>query len=107
MASVFISTIQDDYIMAQIFLGKNEFSQQMGASGLVTIPDHKSESLPLFFTEDNWTYESKAYESCDLRPVLADGTLGKSVKVSGPLWIYEGRDVEVKRHVAYEVKIKS
>lgn len=93
--------------MAQIFLGKKEFSQQMGATGLVTIPDHKSEVLPLFYTEDNWTYESKAYESCELRPVLSDGTLGKPVKVSGSLWVYQGKAVEVKRRVSYEVKIKS
>lgn len=93
--------------MAQIFLGKKEFSQQMGASGLVTTPDYESEVLPLFYTEDNWTYESKAYESCKLRPVLDDGTLGKPVKVSGPLWVYKGEAVEVKRHVSYEVKIKS
>ncbi|UPW36051.1 hypothetical protein T751_00114 [Klebsiella phage T751] len=93
--------------MAQIFLGKTEFSQQMGASGLVTIPDHNSELLPLYYTEDSWTYESKAYQSCKLFPVMSDGKLGKPVKVSGPLWVYEGNAVEVKRRVTYEVKIKS
>lgn len=93
--------------MAQIFLGKKEFSQQMGASGLVTIPDHNSELLPLYYTDDIWSYVSKAYDSCELRPVLSDGKLGKPVKVSGPLWVYQGKAVEVKRRVSYEVKINS
>lgn len=97
--------------MSQIHVTKSQFEYQMSASNLVTTREafrNEEAVAPLYYTDDTWDYESEPWESCTLRPVNEDGTLGDEIETFyGALVPYMGKDIEVVRQVSYIVKVKS